>query len=186
MLYITERCVFRLVPEGLELIEIALGVDLQRDILNRMDFVPVMRQPPCLMDARIFEPAALGLRTRLLELPMEQRLTYDAAKNLLFVNFEGLHVRSLDDLDRILRGVEQVLAPVEHKVEAVVNYDRFQIAPELVDDYAGMVKGLMERHYTDVTRYGASSFVRAQLGDGFDQRHAESHWVLDQTGGLAK
>jgi propionate CoA-transferase len=75
---------------------------------------------------------------------------------------------------------------VGHKVEAVVNYDRFQIAPELVDDYAGMVKGLMERHYTDVTRYGASSFVRAKLGDAFDQRHTESHWVLDQTGGLVK
>lgn len=41
--YITERAVFRLIPEGLELIEIAPGADLQKDILDQMDFRPVMK-----------------------------------------------------------------------------------------------------------------------------------------------
>ncbi|MBI5108756.1 MAG: hypothetical protein HZA62_08400 [Rhodocyclales bacterium] len=50
VLYVTERCVFRLCTEGLALIEIAPGVDLQREILDRMEFVPVMHQPPALMD----------------------------------------------------------------------------------------------------------------------------------------
>ncbi|HAG74661.1 MAG TPA: acyl CoA:acetate/3-ketoacid CoA transferase, partial [Thauera sp.] len=46
VLYVTERCVFRLCAEGLELIEIAPGVDLETDILAQMDFVPVMHQAP--------------------------------------------------------------------------------------------------------------------------------------------
>lgn len=45
VLYVTERAVFRLSPEGIELIEVAPGVDLQRDILDRMDFAPVVRDP---------------------------------------------------------------------------------------------------------------------------------------------
>ncbi|MDA8483920.1 acyl CoA:acetate/3-ketoacid CoA transferase [Pseudomonas resinovorans] len=61
VLYVTERCVFRLTREGLELIEIAPGVDLERDILQRMDFRPIVREPK-LMDARLFREARIGLR----------------------------------------------------------------------------------------------------------------------------
>ncbi len=61
MLYITERCVFQLRPDGMELLEIAPGVDLQRDILERMDFVPLMREKIKYMDERIFRPAPMAL-----------------------------------------------------------------------------------------------------------------------------
>ena len=61
VLYITERCVFRLCAEGLELTEIAPGVDLERDILAHMDFKPIMRTPPVPMDARIFAHGRMGL-----------------------------------------------------------------------------------------------------------------------------
>ncbi len=60
VLYVTERCVFRLGPQGLELIEIAPGIDLERDILARMDFRPVIAEPPRLMDARLFRPEPMG------------------------------------------------------------------------------------------------------------------------------
>jgi len=65
VLYVTERCVFKLVADGLELIEIAPGVDLQRDILERMDFVPIMRDELRFMDERIFRDVPMGLSTDL-------------------------------------------------------------------------------------------------------------------------
>ena len=64
MLYVTERCVLRLTLDGLELIEVAPGVDIQRDILDRMDFSPIVRAPQR-MDARLFLPASMGLSERL-------------------------------------------------------------------------------------------------------------------------
>lgn len=70
VLYVTERCVLRLLPnadEGrLELIEIAPGVDLERDILAQMDFCPAISAQLRVMDATLFGAAPLGLRARLL------------------------------------------------------------------------------------------------------------------------
>ncbi len=60
-LYITERCVFELTAEGMELTEIAPGIDLQKDILDQMGFHPVINEEPSLMDARIFQDGPMGL-----------------------------------------------------------------------------------------------------------------------------
>ena len=165
VLYVTERCVFNLTTEGLELIEIAPGVDLQKDILEQMDFKPIMHRPPQLMDARIFANEAMGIRPQMLEIPMAQRLSYDAGKNLFFLNFAGMSIRSPADIERVLAAVEAFLAPLGHKVNAIVNYDRFSIVPELVDDYIAMVKGVIERHYHDVTRYTSSTFLRMKISE---------------------
>lgn len=62
VLYVTERAVFEMTQEGLVLKEIAPGVDLQRDILDQMEFVPLMPQPPVEMDQRIFMQNVMGLR----------------------------------------------------------------------------------------------------------------------------
>ena len=53
--YVTERAVFRLTPEGIELIEIAPGIDLQKQVLDLMAFPPRMRQIG-LMPAHLFNP----------------------------------------------------------------------------------------------------------------------------------
>lgn len=58
--YITERAVFKRVPRGLQLIEITPGVDLQKDILDKMEFTPIMDDIR-LMDERIFKDTLMHL-----------------------------------------------------------------------------------------------------------------------------
>jgi propionate CoA-transferase len=62
--YITERCVFRLGERGLDLTEIAPGVDLERDVLARMAFRPAVSTELREMDPAIFSDRPLGLGKR--------------------------------------------------------------------------------------------------------------------------
>lgn len=167
VLYVTERCVFRLTgtPDApaLELIEIAPGVDLQRDVLALMDFQPLISPQLSAMDATLFAPQPMGLRERLLATPLAQRLELDAAHRLLFINFEGLAVDTLDDVVAIEQQVTALLEPLLERVAVVVNYDRFTIAPTLFEAYSQMVQQLKQRFYSRVTRYGTGSFLKARL-----------------------
>ena len=62
VVFVTERAVFHLRADGLELSEIAPGVDLQRDVLAHMDFQPLMHNVRP-MDPKIFEAVWGGLAT---------------------------------------------------------------------------------------------------------------------------
>lgn len=62
VMYITERAVFELRKDGIHLTEIAPGVDLNKDILDLMDFIPKMDEEPKLMDPRIFTDELMGLK----------------------------------------------------------------------------------------------------------------------------
>lgn len=166
-LFITERCVFQLTPQGLELIEIAPGVDLERDILARMSFRPQIGAALKLMDARLFEDEGMGLRTDMLALPLAQRLVYDPRQELFFVNFEGFSVADSATIAAIEALVAARLEAVGKKVPAIVNYDNFALAPDLLDEYIAMVNGLSERYYSRVTRYTHSTFMRAYFGRAF-------------------
>lgn len=61
VLYVTERCVLSLKREGLIVIEIAPGIDLERDILTQADFRPHVSPDLRLMDRRLFRPEPIGL-----------------------------------------------------------------------------------------------------------------------------
>jgi propionate CoA-transferase len=58
--YVTERGVFKLTKDGVALIEIAPGIDLEKDILGHMDFKPIIADDLKIMDARIFTPGRMG------------------------------------------------------------------------------------------------------------------------------
>jgi propionate CoA-transferase len=178
VLYITERCVFRLVKDGLEIIEIAPGIDLERDVMAQMSFRPTVSAQLKLMDERIFRHGSMGLRADILYLPLEQRVTYNAERNILFVNFEGFEVKNVADVENIRRLAEALLEPLGKKVQAIVNYDNFVIAPdlELMDAYIAMVHGLMDRFYSRVTRYTTSVFMRSYFGQAL--RDAETEQAL--------
>ncbi|MDT7889097.1 MAG: CoA-transferase [Desulfurococcales archaeon] len=58
--YITERAVFRLTEKGLEIVEIAPGVDLEKHILSRMEFKPLISRKLETMDHRLFRVGKTG------------------------------------------------------------------------------------------------------------------------------
>ncbi len=59
--YITERAVFALGDEGLVLIEVAEGLDVERDVLAHLDFRPAISPDLTVMDPRIFRAGVMGL-----------------------------------------------------------------------------------------------------------------------------
>jgi propionate CoA-transferase len=163
VLYVTERCVFELTPQGLRLAEVAPGIDIERDILAQMDFRPILEPPPALMPACVFTPAKMDLRRRLLERDLDRRISYDAGRGMLFLDFHHLQVRQLDDVARIRQAVESRCAQIGHRVATIVNYDGFQVDHDVADAYAQMAHEMESRHYSRVSRYASSAFKRLQL-----------------------
>jgi len=174
VLYVTERCVFALTAEGLELIEVAPGIDIERDILAHMDFRPIIRQPQA-MDARIFLPEVMQLKDMLLSISLVDRMQYDAVKGVAYYNFQGLHVHSQKDVQDIRHATEMLCRSIGKKIAVVVNYDDFQIAEAVLDDYTAMVKQVSEQFYTHVSRYSTSAFMRLKLGEALEGRGLAAH-----------
>lgn len=74
-IFVTERAVFQTHPQGLELIEIAPGIDLKRNILDHMEFTPIISPNLKEMDPRIFEDKPIDLESELKgEWPIHPRL----------------------------------------------------------------------------------------------------------------
>lgn len=60
--YVTERAVFKLVDGGIELVEIAPGIDLQKDVLDQMEFKPIISDDLKEMDSRIFKEPIMNIK----------------------------------------------------------------------------------------------------------------------------
>jgi propionate CoA-transferase len=64
----------------------------------------------------------MELKREFLHLDLPDRIAPDAARDRLFINFEKMRVRSSQEVERLRRQVETVLAEVRGKVDVVVNY----------------------------------------------------------------
>ena len=174
VLYVTERCVFKLTLQGLELIEVAPGVDIGRDILAQMDFRPIINNPQT-MDPRIFLPEPMRLADTLLSISLVDRMQFDVVKDTGYYNFQGLRVHSKKDVEDIRYAAEELCRPLGRKIALVVNYDNFQIDEAVVDDYSAMVKEISDAYYTEVSRYTTSAFMRLKLGAALEKRGLAAH-----------
>ncbi|SFG39291.1 acyl CoA:acetate/3-ketoacid CoA transferase [Methylobacterium gossipiicola] len=174
VIYVTERCVFQLTDEGLELIEVAPGIDIERDILPHMGFRPIIRQP-ALMDARLFRDEPMELLADLLNLNLSERVSYDSERNILFVNLEGWHARVKSDIDDLRKVLVGACKKAGQRVNCVVNHDGFRINENLYDDYASMIQYLAANYYATTTRYATSAFLRLKMEEALNRRGLAPH-----------
>lgn len=174
VLYVTERCVLRLTPKGLRIIEVAPGIDIDRDILAQMDFEPIIDNP-ALMDPRIFAEYPMKLRKQMLEIPMGERLVYDEDTNIVFANFSGLDISSKEELDQVEKDANTFFLGLGRKVNTVTNYDGISIAPRLQTRFMNLLGQLEYDYFLTSTRYTTSAFMRQKLGQEFKNRSIPPH-----------
>ncbi|MGF7208913.1 propionate CoA-transferase [Skermanella aerolata] len=180
VLYVTERCVFQLTPAGLALVEVAPGIDPERDILALMDFRPVMAEFKPMND-RLFRTAAMGLDAMLLNRPLAERFTLDAARSMLFIDLTGYQVRRDEQVEAVRQQVRSMIEPLGRKVTAVIDYDGCVIDPGVAETWFDMVRDVHGRYYDKASRYTTSAFMRLKLGDELRRREMAPH-VFESAG----
>ncbi|HSD76441.1 MAG TPA: CoA-transferase [Solirubrobacteraceae bacterium] len=173
--YVTERCVLRLAPDGLELVEVAPGLDVERDVIAQMAFRPAVASDLREMDAAIFRDEPLRLSERS-PMPMDERLHYDAGENVLYINFEGLTIATDDELGVVRGFMEEHLNALGRRVNVVVDYDNFSLSDDLVPAFFEMVRRNQERHFLSHTRFSSDAFFRRRLGERFARERLEQRF----------
>lgn len=174
VIYVTERCVFQLTLQGLELIEVAPGIDIGRDILPHMDFAPVINTPIA-MNPRIFIDEPMDLMGELMNRKLSERVSYDEDRNILFLNLEGWGVRKKSDITDLRRVLIEACEKAGKRVNTVVNHDGCRIAEDLYDDYAEMIDHMLRHYYASTARYSTSAFMRLKMQEALAQRGLQPH-----------
>ncbi|KAL7478453.1 hypothetical protein ACHAW6_004218 [Cyclotella cf. meneghiniana] len=163
--YVTERAVFRRTAahDKIELIEIAPGIDLKKDVLDQMEFEPLISQDLKLMDQRIFKHGKMNLK---LFGSMRDRCIYHPADHVLFIDLYGVSLVSKDEIDLIADYLNEIMEPLTKTrgpLDVVVNYDGFDLLSGLEDSYAEALKKIQNKHYKSVKRFPGQAFRCARL-----------------------
>ena len=106
----------------------------------------------------------MGLEQDLLGLSLAERISYDESRNTLFANFEGLQVRTIEDVELIRREFERTCRAIGRKVHLIVNYDGFALDEAVSEAYFSTITYLQQRYYETASRYTTSAFMRLKLG----------------------
>jgi propionate CoA-transferase len=170
--YITERCVFELVEEGLKLVEIAPGVDLQNDILGQMEFRPIVPDEVSTMDEALFREEPMGLAERR-TIDLEKRFHYDEENNVLYVNLEGLSIETEEDVSELAVLLDQELASSDKEVHAIVNYANLYLDPGARESFFDMLRRNEEECFLSSTGYSVDTLLRRQLREEFAEAGLE-------------
>ncbi len=173
VLYVTERCVLALRENGLELIEYAPGIDIEKDVLALLPFEPIVENPR-LMSGNLFRHEQMGLRDKIADIRIENRISYTPETNTLFLDFGGMRINTSEEIDRIVNEVEKTLKPLNKRVVSIVNYDSFWVNPDLSDKYMDAVRYVEENYYERVSRYSRNGFMRLKLTKGLEARQVTS------------
>jgi propionate CoA-transferase len=97
--FITERAVFRRTSDNevIELIEIAPGIDLQKDVLDQMGFTPAISLDLKTMDVKIFLDTKMNITAELF-VTLEERCKYYPGDHTLFLDLFGITLNSKEDV----------------------------------------------------------------------------------------
>ena len=146
VLYVTERCVFKLHERGLELIEVAPGVDIDKDVLGLMSFKPIINDVK-LMDKRIFIADEMGLRTDFIDAPISKRLkiTEDGE---LSCNLVGYEIKKQKHLDIIQARTAELCNDLSEKVLFRMTCKHFKIKEKFLKDFAEMLVSMRHRYFS--------------------------------------
>jgi len=163
VLYVTERCVFSVTQNGMELLEVAPGIDVERDILENMDFMPYINNVRP-MDQRIFRDELMGIRQEQSDMPMERRIVLDREQGKLVINLRSLKLTSKVEILQIRQVIEELCESYGKPVEMMAFYDGFEIKENLKDEYTDMISAINPDFYKSLVHYTRDPFIRLKFG----------------------
>lgn len=183
--YVTERAVFQRTSDHdiLELVEIAPGVDLEKDILAHMEFKPVISPDLKLMDSRIFKDEKMNIRDDVFG-SLEDRATYKAEDHSVYLDLFGVSLQSAEDIKKFFGSLEKIFSRYaeggKNKFHAYLNYDGFDVRSGLEETYGEYALDMQTKYFASVKRFAGKAFRRAKLGTKIRISRQDPHEIFNE------
>jgi propionate CoA-transferase len=110
----------------------------------------------------------------MLDINIDDRLSYDPVTNTVFMNYSGMRVRTEADITTILAAVDRLLEPLGRRVNSIVNYEGFTVDDDAMQAYMDAVKYVEQKYYLKVSRFTNSGFLRLKFAKELEKRQLTS------------